>query len=137
VETEVLIWNFQLSTVSDGIRMLRRHNHPDVIARTELIGQRPGEEPFPIVIEIGRPYLRRNDPEEWGCPVSLIPLYKKLHDAVGVDAFQALCLGASLVIDLLGGFKEKGGSLSVGKGEGEFPLEAYAFGLAIKEKNPV
>lgn len=105
----------------------------EVIAKTELIGQRPGEEPFPIVVEIGKPYLHGEDPEEWWCRVSLSPLYEKLHDAVGGDALQSLCLAVSLVIDLLEAFKKKGGSLTHKEG-GEFPLEAYAFGAAIKKQ---
>jgi len=104
----------------------------EFIAKTELIGQRPGKQPISIVIEIGKPYLRGNDPEEWGCPVSLTPLCKNLRDAVGGDAFQALCLGAALIINLLEDFKEKGGALRFKDGDGEFPLDAYAFGSATK-----
>lgn len=106
----------------------------EIIAKTELMGRRPGEEPFRIVVEIGKPYLRSDDPEEWWCPVSLAPLYEKLHDAVGGDALQSLCLALSLVTDLLVAFKDKGGSLTLKEG-GEFPLEAYAFGAAVKRKS--
>jgi hypothetical protein len=103
------------------------------IAKLELIGQNKGEEPFQIVVEIGTPYEKNNDPEEWWCPVSVVPLFKNLHDAVGGGSFQSLCLGVALVLDLLQGFKEKGGVLRLKDGGEEVPLEAYAFGIAIKK----
>lgn len=55
----------------------------EYVVRTEFVGQRPGEGPFAIVIEIGKPYQRGNDPEEWACPVSIVPLYEHLRDTVG------------------------------------------------------
>ena len=102
------------------------------IAKTELVGQRPGEAPISIIIEIGKPYLRGNDPEHWGCPVSLTPLYNKLSDQVGSNAFQALCLGIALIINLLEGFVEKGGTLRLDEGGDEFSLDTYSIGSARK-----
>jgi len=105
----------------------------DPIAQLSLVGTRPGGQPFKITVQIGKPYLYGTDPEEWACPVAVLPLFKALRDAHGNDSFQALCLAVSLAQDLLHGFREQGGVLSnEGEGEGEdtFPLEAYAFGAA-------
>jgi len=101
------------------------------IARTKLIGVRADGERQEIEIKIGTPYKIEHEDnlEEWACPVSLEPLYKKLHDAHGSDSFQAMCLAASLVIDLLAAFRENGGRILMESGD-EFPLEAYWFGHA-------
>lgn len=103
------------------------------VVRTEFFGQRPGEAPFAIIIEIGKPYQRGTDPEEWACPVSLAPLYEQLADAAGGDALQALCMAASLILDLLEGFGEAGGTLSYEGSGDQVPLDAYAFGPAGKQ----
>lgn len=99
----------------------------EVVAEIELIGQQSGGEPFPIVVRIGKPYHRDGGKEEWGCPVSIMPLYESLHDAVGGDPFQALCLGNGLILYLLQDFREKGGTLRYKGGNDEVPLDAYAF----------
>lgn len=103
------------------------------IAKLELEGQLQDQEPFPIVVEIGSPYLKSTDPDEWWCPVSVAPLHEKLHDAIGGDSFQALCLAVALALDLLQGFREKGGILRFEKDGDEVPLEAFAFGAAVKK----
>ena len=103
-----------------------------ITASETLWVQRPDEAPFEVEIQIGVPYQVGTDPEEWACPVSLAPLYKRLHDAHGGSAFQALCLAASLVLDLLYGVREKGGAVLQESGE-DFPLEAYAFGVATRK----
>jgi len=100
-----------------------------VIATTKILAQRPGEEPFELEVQIGTPY--KIDSDEWACPVAVTPLYRQLHDAHGTCSFQALCLASALALDLLQGFKEKGGSLFIAPGE-EFPLEAYSFGIAAR-----
>jgi|SRR5580765_7243247 hypothetical protein len=102
-----------------------------VIAMESLIATRAGEDPFELKIEIGTPYKVGSDPEEWACPLALSPLYQKLHDAHGGNSFQSLCLAASLALDLLHGFLEKGGSLTFPNGD-TFPFEAYSFGAATK-----
>ena len=94
--------------------------------------KRPGEDAFQICVEIGVPSQVNDDPHEWACPVSLKPLYQNLHDAHGGDAVQSLCLAISLVLDLLSGFREKGGKLYNTSGD-DFPLEAYSFGPATKK----
>ncbi len=58
--------------------------------------------------------------------MSLTPLYNRLHDAHGTGSFQALCLAANLILDLLSDFKEKEGKLLHDDGT-EFPLDAYWF----------
>ena len=100
-----------------------------VVASTKLLAQRPGEAPFEVEVSIGTPY--QVDEDEWACPVSVVPLFDKLHDAHGGCSFQALCLASALALDLLVGFKEQGGSLFITPGE-EFPLEAYSFGIAAR-----
>ena len=102
-----------------------------VIATESLIAKRVDEDPFELKIEIGTPYKVGSDPEEWACPVALRPLYQRLHDAHGRNSFQSLCLAASLVLDLLQGFIERGGSLTFPNGD-SFPLEAYSFGAGTK-----
>ncbi|MFT7724526.1 MAG: hypothetical protein QM788_17125 [Roseateles sp.] len=67
--------------------------------------------------------------EEWACPVAVAPLFPKRHPIHGKRSFQALCLASALALDLLAGFKEKGGSLFIAPGE-DFPLEAYRTGAA-------
>ncbi len=101
------------------------------IASESMFGKRPDEERFKITVEIGMPYQVAGDQEEWACPVSVRPLYKKLHDAHGGSSLQALCLAIALAQDLLHGFREKGGFLTYDTGD-EFPLEAYSFGVAAK-----
>lgn len=99
------------------------------VAKTELIAVHPDGTRATVTIEIGKPYLYQNGEgfEEWACPVSLRSLYNNLSDARGGDPFQALCLASSLVLDLLSGFQEEGGTLLIEEGQ-EFPLEAYNFG---------
>jgi len=102
-----------------------------IVASEKLWAQRPNEDPFEIEIIVGLPYQLGAEPEEWACPVGLKPLYSKLRDVHAGSSFQALCLASALVLDLLDGFKAKGGELFYAPGEG-FPLEAYAFGVAVR-----
>ena len=100
-----------------------------VLATTKLIARRAGEAPFDVELSIGTPYQVGSDPEEWACPVALTPLFKRLHDAHGVDSFQALFLAIRLGVQLLEAFREQGGVLSMSPDE-EFPLDLYSSGLA-------
>jgi hypothetical protein len=102
-----------------------------VIATESIIAARANEKPFQLRIEIGTPHKIDDEPEEWACSVALSPLYQNLHAAHGGSSFQSVCLAASLVLDLLHSFKEKGGSLTYSTGE-SFPLAAYSFGAATK-----
>jgi hypothetical protein len=98
-----------------------------------LEGRLDGKEPFPINIEIGMPYEVGED--EWACPVSVQPLYGRLHDAHGSDSFQALFLAMRLALSLLKGFTDDGGELLM-HGDGDppalpgegFPFGAYTIG---------
>ncbi len=103
----------------------------DLIASMKIIGITPNGERIEILAKIGKPYPveGQEDIDEWACPVSLEPLYKRLHEAHGGGSFQALCLASSLILNLLHGFIEKGGKLIHEDGT-SFPLEAYSFGLA-------
>lgn len=103
-----------------------------VVASSTIWGQRPGEAPFEIHLQIGTPYQVATDPEEWACPLALTPLFERSREAHGSCAFQALCLASSLALDRLHEFKEKGGALYLAPGE-DFPFEAYAFGVASRK----
>lgn len=102
----------------------------DAIAKLEIMGVRPDGEKIQITAIIGKPYPVEGNEEldEWACPVSLEPLYKKLHDAHGGGSFQALCLASNLILNLLQGFKENGGQLVHADGT-QFPIDAYSFGF--------
>lgn len=102
------------------------------IASEKIWAQRPGEDAFEIRIEIGAPYRVGDDPEEWACPVELLPLHNRLHAAHGSSSVQALCLALSLALGLLYAFKAKGGAVFYSPGE-DFPFEAYSFGTATKQ----
>ena len=104
-----------------------------VIATFSLFGQRPGEEPFKITVEIGMPYKSGVNPEEWACPVNVEPLYHRLHDVYGENSFQSLSLAISLAQLLLWDFEDKGGVLLSETGD-KFPLEAYSLKSAQEAK---
>jgi len=74
-----------------------------------VLGKKKSGEKFPITIGIGIPY--QSDQGSWACPVALEGLHQELADIHGVDSFQALMLGISLVKNLLLSFEEKGGEL--------------------------
>ena len=101
----------------------------EIIAKLEIRGIKPDGEKIRIIAEIGKPYpVKGNeDIDEWACPVSLEPLYIRLHDAHGGGSFQALCLASNLILNLLEGFIEKGGQLVHDDGT-RFPIESYSFG---------
>ena len=101
----------------------------NLIAKTDLIGIRPDGKEIIISIEVGKPYLKENSKgfEEWACPISLKPLYKNLPDIHGSNAFQALRLTSSLLLDLLLNFTKKGGELFLDRNN-KFPFDAYHFG---------
>ncbi len=98
----------------------------ECISKLEIIGVNSDGARFNIIAKVGKPYAVDGKYEEWACPISLEPLHKSLHDAHGIDSFQASCLASKLIIDLLKGFKEKGGKLQYMTGE-DFLLEAYGF----------
>ena len=89
-------------------------------------GVRPGEEPFTITLELGKPYLWKTSPDTWACPIALKGLYDRLADMRGEDALQALCLALRLAFELLDDFRQKGGKLTYETGE-DVPIEAYGF----------
>lgn len=101
----------------------------EFIAKLEITGIQPDGGRIKITAKIGKPYPveGNEDIDEWACPVSLEPLYSRLHDAHGGGSFQALCLASNLILNLLQGFKEKGGQLFHEDGT-LFPIEAYSFG---------
>lgn len=94
------------------------------VVETEFLAVFPDQSSTQLILKIGRPISVSNMHDEWSCPVSLIPLYKRLADIRGGDAFQALCLAISLVFDLLKDFEAKGGKLLLDE-EHDFPFEAY------------
>lgn len=97
----------------------------ELIASTEFLAKLPDGEPFQVRVEIGRPYLSSEDPEEWKCPVSVQGLHPQLPDISGVDSLQSLCLAIRLAFDLLHAFRENGGLLMDSDGAESTNLEAY------------
>jgi hypothetical protein len=100
------------------------------VARTSIDAISPEGGAFTIDLEVGTPYQRETG--EWACPVALHGLYDRLAEACGENSFQALCMAISLAQDLLQSFRDKGGKLLMD--DEDFPLEAYAFGAAIRRQ---
>jgi hypothetical protein len=80
-----------------------------ILAERKILGKRSNAEKFPITIRIGEPY--EHNMGSWACPTALDGLHSKLADIHGVDSFQALMLGISLIKNLLVSFEEEGGEL--------------------------
>lgn len=98
---------------------------------TLILVAKPEDMPeFKLTVEVGTPYYRGDAHEDWACPCSLYPLQPRLADAVGRDAFQALCMAISLIQYLLQAFLDDGGRLKTENGS-DFTLEGYSFGVAI------
>jgi hypothetical protein len=93
------------------------------IAKDTMFGCQPGGERFEIQVEVGSPYQYDDRGEEWACPISLFPLYRRLADIHGGSSLQALCLALTLAKTLLDDFVEKGGQLTYDTGE-SFDLNA-------------
>jgi hypothetical protein len=95
----------------------------EVIASETLWGQRPGEDPFIIAIEIRKPFAwGGSSPTEWACAVKVGNLYSQtVH---GEGALQALCLASQMIRSMLSNFLEEGGSLTYEQGEA-FDLKSF------------
>lgn len=61
-----------------------------------------------MTLRIGKPY--RASDVDWACPVALEGLQPKVPDMHGVDSFQALMLAQKLLLQLMSGVIEDGGS---------------------------
>jgi hypothetical protein len=116
--------------------MLDSTSVSDAIAFDDIPGIRADGERIVIRLRIGTPYAVEDHEDEWRCSVSLAPLYERLRDATGSTSLQSLCLALSLAIDLLNGFCEDGGKLVYEDGA-RYPLEALAFGAAIRKPGAV
>ena len=90
------------------------------LAEKELYSIAPEGEPKHLKVGIGVPY--KIDEHSWGCACCVEGLYNKLHDAVGVDAWQALTLATKLVEQLLAFYIEDGGKLFWEEGGDEMEL---------------
>ena len=78
------------------------------IAERELVCVKPNGERVSVTLRIGTPY--RASDVDWACPVSAEGLYAKLADIHGIDSFQALALAQKLLLQLMSGVVEDGGS---------------------------
>lgn len=92
----------------------------EIIAERSLFAISAKGEKLTLRIAVGRPY--QVDDVSWACPVSIEGLYTKLHDAVGVDSWQALTLAIGLTRQLLDHFLEGGGKLYWEEGGEEVTL---------------
>jgi hypothetical protein len=98
------------------LMMLTPRQRGPYIATRVLTAFHPSRGAFEISVRIGCPY--QITPDEWACPVELAGLRANVHDAHGIDAFQALMLAQNLARTLLAYFVEDGGRLS-GSPEGK------------------
>lgn len=100
----------------------------EIISELEIYGIKHTGKKIKITAKIGKPYPEKSigKGDNWACPVSLEPLYKRLPDIVGVESFQALWLASNLILRLLQTFLNKGGQL-VDEDGSRFPMEAYTF----------
>jgi hypothetical protein len=95
-----------------------------LVASDDITAVKPNGDRITIEVRVGMPYQR--DVDEWGCPVSLSPLFNNIHDAVGSSSFQSICLALALILKLLTHFREDGGTLGHDDGT-PYPLEAHFF----------
>ena len=94
---------------------------PSAIASRTLVAIDAAGREFALTIGIGAPY--QISEREWACPLSMAGLYERLHDAHGVDSWQALQLAVRLIDDLLAHFIEQGGRLYLPEGREPVSLE--------------
>jgi hypothetical protein len=80
----------------------------DTIAERALVCVKANGERVPVTLRIGRPYPASD--VDWACPVALEGLESRLPDMHGVDSFQALMLAQKLLLQLMSGVIEDGGS---------------------------
>ena len=78
------------------------------IAERGVIYIKPNGERVSVTLRIGTPY--RASDVDWACPVAAEGLYSKLADMHGIDSFQALALAQRLLLQLMAGAIEDGGS---------------------------
>ena len=100
----------------------------DPIANLEVICVRSSGERFPVLIEIGRPYMVRDGKGSdcARCPVAMRGLHDKLSDIAGEDTFQALTLALKFTRLMLEQFREKGGRVLFSEdGETDFDFNVY------------
>jgi hypothetical protein len=67
-----------------------------LVASDDITAVKPNGDRITIEVRVGMPYQQGVD--EWGCPVSLSPLFNNIHDAVGGSSFQSICLALALVL---------------------------------------
>jgi hypothetical protein len=80
----------------------------EMIAQRAIVWVKPDGSRVPITLQIGKPY--RASDVDWACPVAADGLYAKLSDIHGVDSFQALVLAQRLLLQLMNGAVEDGGT---------------------------
>ena len=80
----------------------------DAVADRTLVCIKPDGQRVSVTLQIGKPY--RASDVDWACPVALEGLQPKLPDMHGVDSFQALMLAQKLLLQLMSGVIEDGGS---------------------------
>ena len=104
----------------------------DLIAEYTLIGHQTGRDPFPVHARIWKPMQSNSMAPAWSCTVSVEPFYSKSFDIYGDDSFQALCLGAKHVVQMLATFAEQEGTLRHPDGE---VVDLSVFGFSLLPRN--
>ncbi|MFH1147908.1 MAG: hypothetical protein V1736_09415 [Pseudomonadota bacterium] len=92
-----------------------------IIGEREIFAVSATGERRSIRIAVGMPYRVNGD--SWSCPVRMEGLRDRIHDAVGVDSWQALVLAIGLVRQILWYFLEDGGRLFWEEGGKEMALD--------------
>ena len=80
----------------------------EAIAQRALICLKSNGKRTAVTLRIGKPYPSSD--VDWACPVGLEGLHSRLSDIHGVDSFQALMLARQLLLQLMRGVIEDGGS---------------------------
>lgn len=83
----------------------------EIIAERTVYAVDKDSRGFEIRLLIGRPYRTESENESWACPIATVGLPHPLPDMVGVDSWQALMLGRSILRSVLSSFIDDGGRL--------------------------
>jgi len=104
----------------------------EVIAITKLMCISLSNQQKEVTVKINKPYCTQQG--EWACPITMNGLHENLNEIRGEDSLQALCLGISLVANILRNFVKDGGVILMHGTDSEFPIDAYFSSLGTNQK---